>query len=145
MGRSAYSDLYYLMIWVDTLIAYVLFKLQRGIFICDRWIYDVAATFKYRGYHNKFIEKLMLMTPRPDLMVLLTLPYEIAFMRKRDDETIKYTHYRPVYYKMLDNEIKNMTKRVLYDAVVDSSRPVDIVAEDIFKIIKNHFFNKIHR
>ncbi len=136
-GKSLYSHLYYVIVCLDTYIAYMIFKLRRGITICDRWTYDIPPTFSYRQYRNWIIEKLLLCTPRPDVMILLKVPSDVACLRKKDDEALEHTKYDVQYYETLSQKIEQIARELKYDTIVDSSRNVDIVFNDVILSIAN--------
>lgn len=134
-GRTLYSHMYYLIVCLDTYIAYMIFKLRRGITVCDRWTYDIPPTFSYRNYRSRIIEKLLLSTPRPDVMILLKVPSDVACLRKIDDEALAYTKYDVQYYETLGRKIDQIARELEYDAIVDSNRSIDLVFNDVMHSI----------
>ena len=134
-SKPLYAGLYYFLVWVDNLISYLYFKLKRGIIIHDRWPYDIPAIFPYRQYKNRFIEKLLLNFPRPDILILLTVPPEVALLRKKEDPLD--WHQSLDFYESIGERISAIARKLKYDAVIDSNRPIENVTGDVLAVIQN--------
>jgi thymidylate kinase len=132
-SKPFYSGLYYFLVLVDNLISYLYFKFKRGIIVHDRWPYDIPAIFPYRHYKNRFIEKLLLNFPRPDILILLKIPPEIALLRKNEDPS--EWHQSLDFYESIGARISAIACQLKYDAVINSNRPIDEVAGDILTVI----------
>ncbi|MFC1941893.1 hypothetical protein ACFLWU_01585 [Chloroflexota bacterium] len=135
-SKPLYSGMYYFLIWLDNIISYFFLKLKRGIIVHDRWPCDVPAVFAYRKYKNRFIEKLLLSFPRPDILILLTVPPEVAHLRKRDDPLD--WHKEIEYFQIMVLRISEIARKLKYDVFIDSSRPVDEVVDDVVAIIQRN-------
>ena len=143
-SKPLYAGLYYFLVWVDNLISYLYFKLKKGIIIHDRWPYDIPAIFPYRQYHNRFIEKLLLSFPRPDILILLNVPPEVAMLRKREDPLD--WHQNLEFYESIEVRISAIAQRLKYDAIIDSNRPIDQVVDDVLAVIRrNHHYVERYR
>lgn len=134
-SKPLYAGIYYFLVWLDNLIYYLYFKLKRGIIVHDRWPYDIPAIFDYRHYKNRFIEKLLLGFPRPDTLILLTVPPEVALLRKRDDPSD--WHQSIEFYRVLGPRMSEIARKLKYDAIIDSNRPIDEVVDDVLTVITN--------
>ena len=134
-SRPLYSGMYYFLIWLDNLISYLHLKLKRGIIVHDRWPCDIPSVFSYRHYKNRFIEKLLLGFPRPDILILLTVPPEVAHLRKRDDPLD--WHQNVEYFRVMGLRISEIARKLKYDGFIDSNRPVDQVVDDVLAVITN--------
>ena len=103
----------------------------------DRWPCDVPAVFDYRHYKNRFIEKLLLSFPRPDILILLTVPPEVAHLRKRDDPLD--WHKNVEYFRVMGLRISEIARKLKYDGFIDSNRPIDEVVDDVLTVTRrNH-------
>lgn len=141
-SRRPYSDIYYILVWLDSFIAYLYFKLSEKIIIHDRWLYDFTTFFEHKNYKNRFVITLFTIFPRPDLLILLTVPPEVALLRKKDD--IAHVNHDLKYYKNMGLKALRNAKRWNCDSIIDANKPVDEVADDILAILtKSHF--KQHR
>lgn len=74
--------------------------------ICDRYVYDVAINLALVIGGNvedaeRYVEKLLRIFPKPDLLIYLDVPDEIALSRKTDIPSIKYLQERRQIYKKL--------------------------------------------
>jgi len=134
-SKPLFAGIYYFLVWADNLISYLYFKLKRGIIVHDRWPYDIPAIFPHRQYKNRFIEKLLLSFPRPDILILLTVPPEVALLRKRKDPLD--WHQSLEFYESIGERISVIARKLKYDAVIDSNRPIDDVVDDILAVIAN--------
>ena len=134
-GKPLYSGIYYLLVWLDNLVSYLYFKFKRGIIVHDRWPYDIPAIFGWRHYNNRFVEKLLLGFPRPDILILLTVPPEVALLRKKDDPLD--WHQSLEFYKSIGERISQIAHKKKYDGFIDTNRPIDEVVDDVLAVITN--------
>ena len=134
-SKPMYSGIYYFLVWLDNLISYLYFKVKKGIIIHDRWPYDIPAIFGWRHYKNRLIEKLLLSFPRPDILILLTVPPEVALLRKKDDPLD--WHQSLEFYESIGERISEIARKLKYDGFIDASRPVDEVVDDVLAVITN--------
>ena len=65
--QALVSDIYYILVWLDNLFAYLYFKLKRGIIVHDRWLYDFTTFFDHKCYRNRLVKRLFISFPRPDV------------------------------------------------------------------------------
>jgi len=133
-SKPLYTGIYYFLVWLDNLITYLYFKFKRGIIIHDRWPYDIPAVFGYRHYKNRFIEKLLLSFPRPDILILLTVPPEVAHLRKRDDPSD--WHQNIEFYRVRGLRISAIARKLKYDATINANRPVGDIVDDVLAVMK---------
>ncbi|MBI2847822.1 MAG: thymidylate kinase [Chloroflexi bacterium] len=132
-SRRIYADLYYFIVWLDNLIGYAYFKLKRGVIIHDRWPYDILAIFEWRQYRNRLIEKLLGSFPRPDALLLLTVPAEVAMERKKSDP--HEWHQTLDFYQTIERRISDMARKFRYDGVIDATAPPEEVAGRILALV----------
>jgi len=135
-SKPIYADVYYFLVWLDNLIAYLYLKLKRGIIVHDRWPYDIPAIFGYRHYKNRLVEKLLLSFPRPDVLILLTVPPEVAHLRKREDPLD--WHQSIEFYRVIGLRISAIARKLKYDGFIDSNRPVDEVVDDVLTVTRRN-------
>ncbi len=135
-GRPLYSDIYYLLVWVDSFLAYIYFKLKRGIIIHDRWLYDFITFFDHKQYKSRLVKRLYFLFPRPDVFILLTVPEEIALQRKKGD--ISHINHDLQYYRVMASLAMENARRWKCDSIIDSSQPADKVASDVLAVIEKH-------
>jgi len=134
-GSRIWADMYYILVWLDSLLAYIYFKLKKGVIIHDRWIYDFTTFFDHKYYRNRLIKKLYTIFPSPDVYILLTVPEDVALKRKEGD--IAHIDHDINYYKSMASKALENAKKWECDAIIDASRPIQDVTDDIFTIITN--------
>lgn len=135
-GIAIYSDVYYIVILIDSLISFVYFKLKRGIVLHDRWVYDFNTFFDHKNYHNRLIRWLFTVFPRADVMILLTVPPEVAQERKKNEEA--HEHHDLSYYKTMCDQMLELAKKFKYDCIIESNRPTEEIADEIIEKIKKY-------
>lgn len=118
--------------WHRQLVASV--HLRRGSivvfdrhFLADYYAYDVAGGLRRplsRRLHGFFLSRLY---PRPDLVIYLDAPAEVLFKRKGEGSLQSLTRRRREY---LDLAVVMSNFRV-----VDASRPIDEVTDDVIELI----------
>jgi thymidylate kinase len=119
--------------WHRQLVASV--HLRRGSivvfdrhFLADYYAYDVAGGVRRplsRRLHGFFLSR---MYPRPDLVIYLDAPAEVLFKRKGEGSLQSLTRRRREYLD-LAGVMSNFR-------VVDASRPVDEVTDDVIELIE---------
>ena len=141
-SKRLYTGIYYFFVWLDNFITYLYFKVKRGIIVHDRWPYDIPAIFDYRHYKNRFIEKLFLSFPRPDVLILLTVSPEVAYLRKRDDPS--EWHQTVEFYQSRGLRIAEIARRLKYDTIIDSDKPIGEVADDVLAAMEKFTLARHH-
>jgi thymidylate kinase len=111
----------------------VYFKLKRGIIIHDRWLSDLSVTFDYKHYENRLVKKLFTIFLRPDIFILLTVPDEIAYLRKRDDAG--HVQHDVQYYRVIASRVLENARRWHCNGIIDANRAVEEVADDVLAVI----------
>ena len=134
-NRPIISALYHLLVWFDSLLAFVWFKLTPGIVVHDRWPYDFILQFKHRGYENRFIWNLFARFPRPDTLLLLKVPADVAFERKRTDPG--HLNDGPEFFEHLADWMEEIAERYSYDATLDATATPEVVVREILDVIRD--------
>jgi len=116
--------------------------LQDGkIILCDRY---GDSTLAYQGYgHGLDLEKLRQMLDfatdhlKPDLTVLLDLDVKTGLMRKKvEDEWNRLDAYEVLFHERVRQGYLNLAKEEPERwRIVDASKGVEAVQEDLFRII----------
>ena len=102
--------------------------------VCDRYIYDTVVTdlavdLDYSEERvGKTLDNYFRFTPRPDLVVLLDVPEDLAFQRKDDIPSVDYVRERRQLY--MDMAVQSIHESKLL--VVDGSQEVDRIGERIW-------------
>jgi thymidylate kinase len=101
----------YAFTWLIDYISQVFFKVTVPILfgkklIIDRYIFDIAVNLSLTtnneiGYAEKLIRFFFILAPRPDLVVFIDLPEEVAYGRKDDIQSIEYLKERRERYLAL--------------------------------------------
>ena len=87
----------------------------------------MAASFTYYGYSSERINRIYAkLIPKPELVLILDLPPELAFKRKKE--------LNLDYYKIQRNYYLKLAKKFNF-AIIDASQPKDLVLDEIKKII----------
>lgn len=133
VGRSPFSDIYYLLVWFDSFLGLLNFRLKGGIVVHDRWLFDFTTFFEHKNYRNKFVIKLFTIFPKPDLFILFTVPPQIALQRKKGD--LGHIHHGIEYYQELNSTAIRNAKRWTCDAIIETNRPVDEIVNEVMAII----------
>jgi len=134
-GVAFYSDIYYIAVWFDNLIAYIYFKLRRGIVIHDRWIYDFSSFFDHKYYYNKYVTNLYMNFPRPDLLILLTVPPEIAIVRKENDAA--HIDHDIDYYRGMERKLFENADKWKWDNIISSNQAIENIVNEIATSLDN--------
>lgn len=93
-----------MLVWLDTLLQYMFFKLfkRNSIVILDRFPFDHYISFGYLGYLTKFTTWLYLHFPKADATILLWVEPEIAYSRKKDTHAYAISFYQGQTVKYLE-------------------------------------------
>jgi len=130
----------YAAIWLIDYTLQILFKVYLPLifgkkFIVDRYIYDIAVNLSLTTnnsllYAEKIIAIFFKFAPKPDIIIYIDLPDEVAFKRKNDIQDIEYLRERNERYKAL------CKKYNFYS--IDGTRTPDQVLMDVKGIIADH-------
>lgn len=101
---------------------------RNDVVLLDRYWPDVMVDFSYGEALQPPPSALVRLLPDPDGMVLLDLPADVAFARKDDAPDLAYLRERRRLYAEVAEQHGA--------AVVDASRPVDDVFEDLHKQVR---------
>jgi len=140
-GNQYVQRIWLIIAIIDLLRVYTLqvrfWLLQGKVVICDRYIWDTFIDFQimFPGLkvENWLLWKtLVLLTPKPSLQCLLTIPLELSEFRCAQ----KYDPFP-------DSSERSIKRYALYKEaqklarwqVLDSARPVDIVFGDIKRLL----------
>lgn len=142
--RSNYTlvAIYYFLIWLDSLIVHIFFKLRRGFVVFDRCTYDYVTAIRYLGYPKSLIEKLFTYFPRPDICILLNPDPKVAWLRKKGIENHPLS-----YFEIQIKRYVALAHSLNYDAIIDSNKTIEEVANDVLLTIrksKPKYFSTIH-
>jgi thymidylate kinase len=105
--------------------------------ICDRYVYDTMVDLKQELRYPMHRARAVLdaaWIPRPDASFLLDISERAAFERKPDSRSIQFLAERRAMYLDLARDY-GLT-------VIDTSQPLDLVAEDAIDRIKAGYFHK---
>lgn len=78
--------------------------LARSTVICDRYLYDaiitdLAVDLEYSNDDIKhLVDRLLRLVPKPDIIFLIDIPEEVAFLRKKDIPHLDYLRKRRKLY-----------------------------------------------
>lgn len=143
-GQPLYSDVYYILIWLDNLASYLYFKLKKGIIIHDRWLYDFFTFFDHKYYKNRLVKKLFALFPRPNILILLVVSPETAYLRKRGDAS--HVEHDVQYYQNMQLKALENSRRWNCDGIIDSNKPINEVVDDVLAVVRrNHHYVKRYR
>ncbi len=101
----------YTFIWLFDYLFQVSFKVTAPVLfgqslVIDRYIFDIAVnlsltTSRQVGYAAKLVDRFLRFSIRPDLVIFIDLPEEIALQRKDDIPDIEYLRERRQRYLRL--------------------------------------------
>ncbi len=121
----------YTFIWLFDYLIQVLFKITIPVFtgrrlIIDRYIFDIAVNLSLTTgrdveYAAKLVNRFCRFGLRPDLIIYIDLPEDVAFKRKDDIPDLEYLRERRERYLWL-------AKRYGFEIVDGNNRP-----ERVFK------------
>jgi len=106
----------YATIWIVDYVIQIFFKITIPVllgqkFIIDRYIFDIAVNLSLTtnndiSYAIRLIHLFFKLAPRPDLVLFIDVPAEIAFNRKDDIQDIEYLRERRNRYLLLSKQFK---------------------------------------
>ena len=132
-NRPGVSFLYHLLVWMESLLAFVWFKVSPGVVVHDRWPYDFLLQFKSRGYTNRLVRFAFRRFPRPDTLILLRVPATVAYQRKRTDPG--HVDDGPEYFELLAIWMEELAKQYRYNAQLDANVSIDDLTGEIVNVI----------
>ena len=128
----------YAFVWLLDYMVQVFFKITVNLLrgrrlIIDRYIFDIAVnlsltTGKDVGYSRKLIDWFLRFNPRPDRVLFIDLPEDVALKRKDDIQDIAYLKERRQRYLWLA-EIYGFT-------VLDGTRSQDEILGDAMAVLE---------
>jgi thymidylate kinase len=133
-NRPVISLMYHLLVWLDSLLAFVWFRLTPGVVVHDRWPSDFLLQFKNRGYRNRLIWALFAHFPRPNTLILLQVPPDVAFDRKKNDPG--HLHDGQDFFERLAEWMDQIAEKYHYDVKVDASTDVKTVVGKVTAVIE---------
>lgn len=112
-GSSIIQSLYRFVVLLDyqrhTLMN-VWLPLMRGRHIvCDRYVYDIVASFSLEfhypsGKAKRLLRVINKLSPKPDVVFFVDVPAEVAVMRKDDIQSKKqHEKLRTIYHELVEN------------------------------------------
>ncbi len=97
--------------------------------VCDRYVYDIAASFTLEFHYpcdkaKRILRLLNKLSPEPDLVFFVDVPAEIAIMRK-DDIPSKEQHekLRKIYHDLVEDDMIS----------IDGTRNLDELKEIVWE------------
>tara|TARA_B100001971_G_C18115234_1_gene496449 strand:- start:240 stop:884 length:645 start_codon:yes stop_codon:yes gene_type:complete len=129
-----YLSFYYLIFWLESVFLYLHFKFKKSIIISDRWPSDLIGHFKSLNFNNQIIHKLFLIYPKPDFLILLSVPSQLAYSRKRHEKGHRL--HNTDYYRTLQSNLLPIANNFKKCKIIDSSRPKEEVLNDVLLAIK---------
>lgn len=122
----------YALLWLIDYSMQAFFKVNRvvgrhQVVIIDRYIYDIMVNVSITaGWPvetlTNFCEIMLKIHPKPDFVIFLDLPEEIAFSRKNDIQSIEYLKERRDRYHLL-------SKRYHFH-IIDATNSVEAVLNE---------------
>ena len=103
--------------------------------LCDRYVHDTVVDLAYDlDYSHKKAQEvlnfLFRFLPKPDVIIFVDVPEEIAFSRKDDVPSLEFLRRkRELYHAML----KFITTPVI---LVDGTKPIDTLTSEVVSAIK---------
>lgn len=128
------------------------------IIIFDRYIYTILAKFKEKGGNDSFINTIIDLYPKPDIIIYIDTPVEICIKRKEEmkspityweagadiycDDNIRFSYdYENLKYSFRLHQTK--MKEIILEFIspenthiIDGSKSLNSVQENILKIIE---------
>jgi len=133
--RSGLASIFKLLYWLaDCWYGYLVtvrpVRANSRLVIFDRYFPDILVDpqrYRLPSSSQWFSGLIVRLVPRPDLLVLLDVPAEIVQQRKAEVSLAESQRQRLAYREMF---------QALPDAfIVDASRPVEDVAEDVKTVV----------
>ena len=114
----------------------------RGL-VAERYVPDTLADltekFADPDYPRRLAARVLCrLTPRPDLILLLDLPGDVAFARKPDDfDPTILERRREVYRKLMSGDPRAV--------VLDATRPLEEVRHEVVTLVLERAFDRLRR
>lgn len=121
------------LVWADCVLAYLwqrVLSLRGYTVICDRYFYDYVVAFEGLGDSSWLVHKLFLALPPPDVGILMDVPHEIAYERKKD------THRDPIEWFAMWRECYLKLNREINFSVVRSDRPFEQTLQQVASLVE---------
>jgi thymidylate kinase len=137
-SKPIYFRLWPFIVWLDSLIAWLFFRLFKfnKIIIHDRYIYDLLLAWERLGYSNDIVRRLYLGFPKPDLCFVLDVPPHVAYERKKETHS-----YLMNFYKVERRKYLNLAK-ILNFVVIDTRQPQHLTLQKILAEFRKSYFHK---
>ena len=136
-SRYKLLSVLYANVWLIDYIFQVFFKISIPIrfkkkLVVDRYIYDIAVNLSLTTNNNvdyafNIISLFYKFVPRPDIVIYIDIPEQVAFDRKSDIKDIEYLKERRERYLVLIDK---------YDfKVIDGQKNYDQMLEDTINVL----------
>ena len=110
---------------------YIKKTLESGNLVCDRYWYSGAAYSAAKGLDLDWCTAIDSKLPKPDLVILLDVPVDVAAQRKGFGDEI---HDEEEFLKRVQGIFLEMAKKEGF-AVVNAGQPLDSVVSDVLKVV----------
>jgi len=134
----------YAFIWLFDYLLQITFKITIPVLlgrrlVIDRYIFDIAVnlsltTNRKVDFAEKLINWFSRFSVRPDLVIYIDLPEEIAFKRKEDIQHIEYLRERRERYLWLAEKFGF--------EIIDGTGKPERVLEEAYAVLDRHFFQR---
>lgn len=128
----------YTFIWLFDYLLQVTFKIAFPVFmgrrlVIDRYIFDIAVNLSLTSGRNvayaaKLVNRFLKFSIRPDLVIFIDLPEEVALQRKDDIPDIEYLRERRERYLRL--------AKTYEFKIIDGAQPPEQVLEDALALVQ---------
>ena len=129
--KSVLLNIYFLLFWLDHLLAHTIFRLRGGITVLDKGIHNFLTHLKFRGYEDGLIWKLFNFFPRPDIAIFLDVSPEVAFSRSKKNDL----HYSKIQFKI----IKSFRHNFKCDMILKNEGNIRETVNKILPLMVNDF------
>ena len=133
--KHSFFGTIYALLWLIDYSMQVFLKVNRvvgkhRVIIIDRYVYDIAVNVSITaGWPIEslphFLNMIFKMHPRPDIVIYLDLPEEIAFSRKNDIQSIDYLKERRERYLWLAEHCNFQ--------IIDGVKSVDTILGEVIE------------
>lgn len=115
------------LVFLDCLVTYLKCRIfsRRKIIIFDRYFYDYIIAFEGLGEKSRFVRRMFLSIPKPDVGFLLDVSPQIAYERRKDihNEDIEW-------FTMWRNKYLELNQKLNFK-VVSSEKPFEAKIDEI--------------
>ena len=98
--------------------------------ICDRYFYDYVIAFEGLGDSSWLVRRLFLSFPPPNVGVLMDVPHEVAYERKKD------THHNPIEWFEMWRECYLDLNHEINFTVIRSDQSFEITLQQIMNEVE---------